>query len=175
MTDCARPLLIAFSCLQGAHSVGGTLPMADRTTSGAWSWKLHTISATSIIRSAVATDEPPNLYTTVICAATSRIGQQSDPRHWNGVWVSTARDHLQAALRRDATTLCSFAHGATASAATPLLGCSPSTPAYDSYLCIRSRRQGTHPVKLCARQLKGAVCYGSSSKTQQLAPHGLAA
>ena len=40
---------------------GLTLPMADSTTTGAWSWKLHTMSATSCMRSALATEEPPNL------------------------------------------------------------------------------------------------------------------
>lgn len=37
-----------------------TLPIADSTTQGRCSGKLHTISATSIMRSAEATEEPPN-------------------------------------------------------------------------------------------------------------------
>jgi len=42
-----------------------TLPMADRTTTGNRSGKLQMMSATSFIRSASRTDEPPNLYTTL--------------------------------------------------------------------------------------------------------------
>lgn len=43
----------------------GTLPMAERTTQGYWSGKLQMMEATSIMRSALATDEPPNFMTTV--------------------------------------------------------------------------------------------------------------
>ena len=42
-----------------------TLPIADSTTIGKFSWKEHTMSATSRMRSASRTDEPPNLYTTL--------------------------------------------------------------------------------------------------------------
>ena len=38
-----------------------TLPIADSTTQGRWSGKEQMMSATSSMRSVVATDEPPNL------------------------------------------------------------------------------------------------------------------
>jgi hypothetical protein len=41
--------------------------MADSTTTGKFSWKLQMMSATSCMRSASRTDEPPNLYTTFNC------------------------------------------------------------------------------------------------------------
>lgn len=48
-------------------AAGRTLPMADSTTTGKFSWKLQMMSATSCMRSASRTDEPPNLYTTFNC------------------------------------------------------------------------------------------------------------
>ncbi len=42
-----------------------TLPIAESTTQGYWSGKLHTMDATSSMRSALATDDPPNFITTV--------------------------------------------------------------------------------------------------------------
>lgn len=41
--------------------------MAERTTQGYWSGKLQIMDATSIMRSALATDDPPNFMTTVTC------------------------------------------------------------------------------------------------------------
>ena len=49
----------------GEKATGFTLPMADSTMQGRCSGKLQTISATSLIRCALATDEPPNFITTV--------------------------------------------------------------------------------------------------------------
>ena len=46
-----------------------TLPIADKTRQGLCSGKDVTIFATSSIRSEVATDDPPNFITTVICSA----------------------------------------------------------------------------------------------------------
>ena len=45
------------------------MPMADSTTQGSWSGKLHTICATSHMRSADATELPPNFITMLICEA----------------------------------------------------------------------------------------------------------
>ena len=52
-----------------------TFPMADSTMQGYWSAKLHTMSATSRMRSAVASEEPPNFITTLICAAMAVVLQ----------------------------------------------------------------------------------------------------
>lgn len=50
-----------------------TFPIADSTTQGSSSGKLHTMAATSLIRSASATDEPPNFMTTVTCIKVSQF------------------------------------------------------------------------------------------------------
>lgn len=54
--------------------VAHTLPMADSTTQGSSSGKLQTMAATSRIRSALATDEPPNFITTVTCTCGLYLG-----------------------------------------------------------------------------------------------------
>lgn len=48
-------------------SGSSTFPIADSTTQGSSSGKLHTMAATSLIRSAFATDDPPNFMTTLTC------------------------------------------------------------------------------------------------------------
>lgn len=57
----------AIDCSPASSRRFVVLPMADMTTQGRWSGKEAIISATSRMRFASATDEPPNLYTTEIC------------------------------------------------------------------------------------------------------------
>lgn len=56
-----------------------TLPMADKTIQGNRCGKLHMIWATSHMRSALATEEPPNFMTTLICKQ-----RPLQHKHWEG-------------------------------------------------------------------------------------------
>ncbi len=60
------------SVMKGGMHGRPTLPMADSTTQGYCSGKLHTMSATSRMRSADTSEEPPNFMTTVICPRDSK-------------------------------------------------------------------------------------------------------
>lgn len=72
----ALPLLDTRVCHQHHPATGPlklrTLPMADSTTQGRYWGKLQMMSATSRMRSASRTDEPPNLYTTLTCVDRGR-------------------------------------------------------------------------------------------------------
>jgi hypothetical protein len=58
-----------------------TLPIADSTTQGRYWGKLQMMSATSRMRSASRTDDPPNLYTTLLCTAGHSTAQHSTAQH----------------------------------------------------------------------------------------------
>mmetsp|Transcript_14260 Transcript_14260/g.35227 ORF Transcript_14260/g.35227 Transcript_14260/m.35227 type:complete len:219 (-) Transcript_14260:36-692(-) len=64
----SMPSMPAFSA-RSPHSSSMLvlLPIADRTTTGSRSGKEQMMSATSRMRSASRTEEPPNLYTTLAC------------------------------------------------------------------------------------------------------------
>ena len=72
-----------------------TLPMADSTMQGYCSGKLHMMAATSRMRSALATDEPPNFMTTVICRVHTGGGQHG-LQHWRAASrpEASSRVHL---------------------------------------------------------------------------------
>mmetsp|Transcript_9699 Transcript_9699/g.26353 ORF Transcript_9699/g.26353 Transcript_9699/m.26353 type:complete len:270 (+) Transcript_9699:1155-1964(+) len=71
---CSEPTLFGEACRASAPACSNrfvVFPMAERTTMGTVADpKPQTISATSIMRSAVATDEPPNLTTRLIGGVT---------------------------------------------------------------------------------------------------------